>query len=68
MIGIKVIRNKDSIKIFGNPNLKLEEKFTQEYWGYSTMSVSLQSKNTDKSKPTYYAKLFAYDLNEQKER
>lgn len=50
-----------------NPNLKLEEKFTQEYWGYSTMSVSLQSKNTDKSKPSYYAKLFAYDLNEQTE-
>ena len=50
-----------------NPNLKLEEKLTQEYWGYSTMSVSLQSKNTDKSKPTFYAKLFAYDLNEQTE-
>ena len=50
-----------------NPNLQLDEKFTQEYWGYSTMSVSLQSKNTDKSKPTYYAKLFAYDLNEQTE-
>ena len=50
-----------------NPNLKLEERFTQEYWGYSTMSVSLQSKNTDKSKPSYYAKLFAYDLNEQTE-
>lgn len=50
-----------------NPNLKLEEKFTEEYWGYSTMSLSLQVKNTDKSKPTYYAKLFAYDLNEQTE-
>jgi hypothetical protein len=50
-----------------NPNLKLEEKFTEEYWGYSTMSLSLQGKNTDKSKPTYYAKLFAYDLNEQTE-
>ncbi len=47
-----------------NPNLKLDEKYTQEYWGYSTVSVSLQSKNTDKSKPSYYAKLFAYDLNE----
>ncbi len=50
-----------------NPNFKLDKNFTQEYWGYSTMSVSLQSKNTDKSKPTYYAKLFAYDLNEQTE-
>ncbi len=50
-----------------NPNLKLEEKYTQEYWGYSTMSVSIQSKNIDKSKPNYYAKLFAYDLNEQTE-
>jgi len=50
-----------------NPDSKLEEKFTQEYWGYSTMSISLQSKNRDKSKPTYYAKLFAYDLNEQTE-
>ncbi len=47
-----------------NPNLKLEEKYTQEYWGYSTMSVSIQSKNIDKSKPNYYAKLFTYDLNE----
>jgi len=47
-----------------NTNLKLDEEFTQEYWGYSTVSVSLQSKNTDKSKPSYYAKLFAYDLNE----
>ncbi len=27
MIGIKVIRNKDSIKIFGNPNLKLEKNY-----------------------------------------
>lgn len=50
-----------------NPNLNLEEKFTQEYWGYSSMSLSLQSKNTDKSKPSYFAKLHAYDLNEQTE-
>ena len=47
-----------------NPNLKLDEKFTLEYWGYSTVSVSLQSNNNDKSKPSYYARLFAYDLNE----
>lgn len=50
-----------------DPSFNLEEKFTEEYWGYSTMSLSLQSKNTDKSKPNYYAKLFAYDLNEQTE-
>lgn len=50
-----------------NPNIQLNEKFTEEYWGYSTISLSLQSKNTDKSKPTYYTKLFAYDLNEQTE-
>tara|TARA_B100000497_G_C7692323_1_gene421384 strand:+ start:1785 stop:3482 length:1698 start_codon:yes stop_codon:yes gene_type:complete len=50
-----------------DPSLNLEEKFTEEYWGYSTVSLSLQSKNTDKSKASYYAKLFAYDLNEQTE-
>jgi hypothetical protein len=50
-----------------DPSLNLEEKFTEEYWGYSTVSLSLQCKNTDKSKATYYAKLFAYDLNEQTE-
>ena len=50
-----------------NPSLKLEEKLTEEYWGYSTLSLSLQSKNTDKGKPSYYTKLFAYDLNEKTE-
>ena len=50
-----------------NPNLKLEEQITQQYWGYSSVSMSLQSKNKYNSKPTYYAKLFAYDLNEQTE-
>lgn len=50
-----------------NPSLKLEERLTEEYWGYSTLSLSLQSKNTDKGKPSYYTKLFAYDLNEKTE-
>ena len=28
MIGIKFLRNKDNIKIFGNPNIKLSNKYT----------------------------------------
>ena len=28
MIGIKVLRNKDNIKIYGNPNIKLSNKYT----------------------------------------
>ena len=27
MLGIKVIRKKDNIKIYGNPNLKLKDKY-----------------------------------------
>ena len=39
-------------KLYGyNPNSKLEEKFTQEYWGYLTMSVSLKVKTDRVSQP-----------------
>ena len=27
MLGVKVLRDKDNIKIFGNPNLKLKKKY-----------------------------------------
>ena len=30
MIGIKVLRKKDNIKIFGNPNLKLKKNLSYE--------------------------------------
>ena len=50
-----------------NPNLKLNNQLTQQYWGYSSTSMSIQSKNKYNGKPSYYAKLFAYDLNEQTE-
>ena len=63
-----VSRQGNIFQAYGyDPSLKLDEKLTEEYWGYSTISLSLQSKGTDKSKPMYYTKLFAYDLNEKTE-
>lgn len=42
----------------------LEESLSQQYWGYSSLSLSLQSKESDKNKLRYFTKLYAYDLNE----
>ena len=43
------------------------EKFTQEYWGYTTLRLSFIRDNLDRNKLRYSAKIFAYDLNEQTE-
>lgn len=48
-------------------NLVSNEKFTQEYWGYSTLRLSFIRDNLDRNKLSYSAKIFAYDLNEQTE-
>ena len=50
-----------------DPNFVLNETFTEEYWGYSTLRLSFIDDNIDKNKLSYSAKLFAYDLNEQTE-
>jgi len=48
-------------------DLVSNEKFTQEYWGYSTLRLSFIRNNLDRNKLSYSAKIFAYDLNEQTE-
>ena len=45
-----------------DPNFVLNETFTEEYWGYSTLRLSFIDDNIDKNKLSYSAKLFAYDL------
>lgn len=50
-----------------NPTIfNLEESLltNQQYWGYTTFSVSLKSKPSENGKPSYFTRLYAYDLNE----
>jgi hypothetical protein len=48
---------------------KLDENLltNQQYWGYTSFSISFKSKPSENGKPTYFTKLYAYDLNENTE-
>ena len=39
----------------------------QQYWGYTSFSISHKSKPSENGKPSYFTKLKAYDLNENTE-
>lgn len=48
-------------------NLNESMLTNQQYWGYTSFSASLKSKPSENGNPSYFTRVYAYDLNEQTE-